>query len=153
MLIAGGGKRMLTFAAQFADIIGVNTNLPTAKHEPPRHAMAFRRALTRSSVGFEKPPETGPPKSSCTRGCPTPRSPTIPIELPSLNVSNRFGAAEEEVRSSPKVLIGEVGEIVERIHALRERWGYSYFTIQQPAALEFVHVIDDSIAEKNEIPR
>ena len=32
-------------------------------------------------------------------------------------------------------------EIVERLHERRERWGYSYFTIQQPAAREFIPVL------------
>ena len=39
------------------------------------------------------------------------------------------------------VLVGDVGEIVERLLTRRERWGYSYFTIQQPAALEFADVV------------
>ena len=52
-----------------------------------------------------------------------------------------FDAEEEEVRSSPMVLVGDVGEIVERLLTRRERWGYSYFTIQQPAALEFADVV------------
>lgn len=140
ILIAGGGKRMLTFAAQFADIIGVNTNLPTSE---------ARAASTRDGV-----PSSIDEKLGWIREAAGDRFAEIELHawVPYAQVTDdsarivaeltdRFGAAEEEVRSSPKVLIGEVGEIVERVHALRDRWGYSYFTIQQPAALEFADVI------------
>jgi hypothetical protein len=56
-------------------------------------------------------------------------------------LKHRFAASEEEVRSSPKVLVGDVSEIVDRMHALRDRWGYSYFTIQQEATFEFADVV------------
>jgi hypothetical protein len=46
-----------------------------------------------------------------------------------------------EVLASPIVLVGTVGEIVERLHERRERWGYSYFTVQQPVAREFAAVL------------
>ena len=48
-------------------------------------------------------------------------------------LTGRFGAAADQVLASPIVLLGRPGEIVERLHERRARWGYSYFTIQQPA--------------------
>ena len=36
---------------------------------------------------------------------------------------------------------GSAGEIVERLHERRDRWGYSYYTIQQPVAREFAPVL------------
>ncbi len=53
----------------------------------------------------------------------------------------RFGASTDEVLASPIVLVGSVPEIVDRLHARRERWGYSYVTVQQPAAREFAPVL------------
>ncbi len=140
ILIAGGGKRMLTFAAQYADIIGVNTNLPTSE---------ARAASTRDGV-----PSSIDEKLGWIRDAAGARF--ADIELHAWvsyaqvtehsdeiieGLTDRFDASAEDVRSSPKVLVGEVGEIVERVHALRDRWGYSYFTIQQPAALEFADVV------------
>ncbi len=46
-----------------------------------------------------------------------------------------------EVLATPIVLLGDIGEIVERLHARYERWRYSYFTIQQTAAREFAPVL------------
>jgi hypothetical protein len=45
------------------------------------------------------------------------------------------------VLASPFALIGSVDEIVARLHERRERWGYSYYTVQQPAAHEFAPVL------------
>ena len=42
---------------------------------------------------------------------------------------------------SPIVLVGSVPEIVDRLHARRERWGYSYLTVQQPVARMFAPVL------------
>jgi len=56
-------------------------------------------------------------------------------------LSGRFGAPAEEVLSSPVVLVGSPAEIVDRLHARRERWGYSYFTVQQRVARRFASVV------------
>jgi hypothetical protein len=45
------------------------------------------------------------------------------------------------VLASPVVLAGTVEEIAERLHERRERWGYSYYTVQQPAAREMAAVV------------
>lgn len=140
ILIAGGGKRMLTYAATHADIIGVNTNLPSSE---------ARAASIRDAV-----PSSIDEKLAWIREAAGERFNDIELHdwVQFAQVTNdssavirdltdRFGADEFAVRSSPKVLVGEVGEIVERVHALRDRWGYSYFTVQQPAALEFAEVV------------
>jgi alkanesulfonate monooxygenase SsuD/methylene tetrahydromethanopterin reductase-like flavin-dependent oxidoreductase (luciferase family) len=47
----------------------------------------------------------------------------------------------DDVLGSPFVLVGSVEEIVARLQERRDRWGYSYYTVQQPAAREFASVI------------
>ena len=140
LFIAGGGKRMLTFAATHADIVGVNVSLPTSDE---------RAAATRDAV-----PSRIDEKLSWIREAAGDRFSELELHAwiryahvtndsaPLVSeLSGHFGAAEDEVRSSPMVLVGDVGEIVERLHARRERWGYSYFTILQPVALEFADVL------------
>lgn len=53
----------------------------------------------------------------------------------------RFAASAEDVLASPIVLVGSVLEIVERLQERRERWGYTYVTLQQPVAREFAPVV------------
>ena len=140
IFIAGGGKRLLTYAATHAEIIGVNVSLPSSD---------ARAAAARDGV-----PSSIDEKISWIRAAAgdhfddleihdwvrytyvTNDSAAIVGEL-----TRTLDASEEDVRSSPMVLVGDVGEIVERVHARRERWGYSYFTVQQPVALEFADVV------------
>lgn len=140
ILIAGGGRRMLTYAAMHADIIGVNASLPTS---------TARAAAARDSV-----PTRIDEKVAWIREAAGERFPTIELhawvryahvtsDARTMigRIAEQFDASDEDVRSSPMVLVGNVSEIVERVHTLRDRWGYSYFTIQQSAAQEFAQVI------------
>jgi hypothetical protein len=45
------------------------------------------------------------------------------------------------VLSSPLTLIGSVGEIAERLHERRARWGYSYIVLPGAQAHEFAPVV------------
>ena len=140
ILIAGGGKRLLTFAATHAEIIGVNVSLPSSE---------ARVAAARDGV-----PSSIDEKLSWIREAAGDRFEEIELHawVRFVHVTNDsasivgelsgyLNADEEDVRSSPMVLVGDVEEIIERVHARRERWGYSYFTIQQPVALEFAEVV------------
>jgi probable F420-dependent oxidoreductase len=140
IFIAGGGKRLLSFAATTAEIIGVNVSLPSSE---------ARAAAARDGV-----PSSIDEKLSWIREAAGDRFDDIEIhdwvryafvtnDSASIvsGLSGPLNASEEDVRSSPMVLVGDVGEIVERVHARRDRWGYSYFTIQQPVALEFADVV------------
>ena len=131
---------MLTFAATHADIVGVNVSLPTSE---------ARAAAIRDGV-----PSRIDEKLSWIRAAAGDRFSDLELHAwirfahvtndsaPLVSeLSRHFNSGEEDVRSSPMVLVGDVGEIVERLHARRERWGYSYFTILQPVALEFADVL------------
>ncbi len=141
IFIAGGGKRMLTFAAETAKIIGVNVALASSED---------RAKAARDGV-----PSSIDEKLEWIRGAAGQRMSEIELhawvrhahvtnDSDSLvaELSGQFNVSAEDVRSSPMVLVGDVGEIVERLHARRERWGYSYFTVQQPAAEEFAEVLE-----------
>ena len=140
ILIAGGGRRLLTFAATHADIIGVNPSLPSSAERAAaaRDAVPTRidekLAWIREAAGERFPVLE---LHAWVRHAHVTSEPGAIIDI----LSEQLDAREEDVRSSPMVLVGDVTEIVERVHALRERWGYSYFTIQQPAAQEFAQVV------------
>jgi len=141
ILIAGGGRRMLTFAARHADIIGVNPSMPTSA----RLAESSRDAA----------PERIDEKFAWIRGAAGDRLNALEFHawLRVAAVTDDAPAAVAQLAAdggldiadalaSPVTLVGSVGEIVERLHERRERWGYSYYTVQQPAAREFVPVLE-----------
>lgn len=140
ILIAGGGKRMLTLAATRADIVGVNSSLPTSE--------------ARSAANRDGLPSSIDEKFSWIREAAGERFDELEFHawVPHARVTDHsiaiireladsVGAGEEEVRSSPRVLVGSVDAIVEHLHSCRERWGYSYFTILQSVADEFAEVL------------
>lgn len=140
IFVAGGGERLLTFAATNADIVGVNPSLPTSEARAASAPNALPRSIDE--------------KLAWIRAAAGPRFDDLEIhgwlryaqvtdcahDLAE-KLTDTFKVGPEEILQSPVVLVGTVSEIVERLHERRERWGYSYFTIQQPAAREFAPVL------------
>ncbi len=141
IFVAGGGKRMLRFAAKNADIIGVNPSLP---HSAER-AKSFEDAVAeRIDEKFALIREAaGSRYDDLTFHCwlkwaqvtddPQAVAETIAAEI---------GGDHSTVLTTPFGLIGTAEEIAERVRERHERWGYSYYTLQQPAALDFAPVLE-----------
>ena len=127
---------MLTFAAQHADIVGVNPSLPTsAQSERSAHDALPARIDTK----FEWIREAAAARLADLEFHAWLRHAHVTDDLRTTvePLSTAFGASRDDVLASPIVLIGSVAEIVERLQERRERWGYSYYTLQQPVAREF----------------
>ncbi|MGZ4739083.1 MAG: TIGR03621 family F420-dependent LLM class oxidoreductase [Ilumatobacteraceae bacterium] len=129
LLIAGGGKRLLRFAAQRADIIGVNVALPSAPDEasardglPASIDAKFERIRADAGERFGDL-EFSAWISVCRV---TPDATAFDARL-----SERFDAPLDDVLQSPLVLVGSLGALSERLQERRERWGYSYIVLQQ----------------------
>jgi len=128
-LIGGGGPKLLAFAAQEAQIIGVDPrSLPGGGGDPAdvtgaavdrkiawiREAAGDRWAELEINIALWKiDPEfhrrSGPP----------------PLRA--------RGISEEELPLSPHYLIGDTDEMVDTLLARRERWGISYVTLPESA--------------------
>ena len=139
LLIAGGGRRMLRFAAQHADIIGVNVALASAPTDasardglPASIDSKFVQIRDDAADRFDDL-EFNAWLSVCRV---TDDSLTLGERL-----SGRFGAPAEEVLRSPFILAGTPEEIVERLEERRARWGYSYFVVQEPSIDEFAPIV------------
>jgi probable F420-dependent oxidoreductase len=139
LLIAGGGRRMLRFAAQHADIIGVNVALPSAPDEasardglPASIDDKFARIRVDAGDRFDDL-EFNAWLSVCR----------VTNDASSLGdrLSTRFGAPPRDVLDSPLILAGTVDQMVERLEQRRARWGYSYITVQQPSIDDFAPVV------------
>jgi probable F420-dependent oxidoreductase len=142
IFIAGGGPRMLRFAAREADIIGVNPSLPTSERrdEARRDGVAARVdgkfALIREAAGerYER---------LIFHGWLQAAEVTDDGRRAATRIGTALGGLDaDDVLESPFVLVGSVAEIVDRLHERRERWGYSYYTVQQPAAHTFAPVLE-----------
>jgi probable F420-dependent oxidoreductase len=141
IFVAGGGPRMLRFAARHADIVGVNPSLPTSEKraEAARDGVAARIddkfALIREAAGDRYGDLT-------FHGWLRHVQVTDDGHGAAAQIAATTGLDSEDVLASPFVLVGSVEEIVECLQERRDRWGYSYYTVQQPAALEFAPVLE-----------
>jgi alkanesulfonate monooxygenase SsuD/methylene tetrahydromethanopterin reductase-like flavin-dependent oxidoreductase (luciferase family) len=140
IIIAGGGRRVLRFAGATADIVGVNASI----HSGVADAAAGRDGL----------PASIDQKISWLREGAGDRFEDLEINawLSVAEVTDdgrsiadrlgsRFGADPADVLASPLILVGSEPEIVDRLHARRDRWGYSYFVVQGHKVHEFASIV------------
>jgi probable F420-dependent oxidoreductase len=139
LLIAGGGMRMLRFAAQHADIIGVNMALASAPDEastrdalPASIDEKFRRIRTDAGQRYDEL-EFNAWLWVCRV--------TDDAQALGQQLSAEFGAPADELLACPFILAGTIEEMADRLETRRTRWGYSYFTVQQPAIDDFAPVV------------
>jgi probable F420-dependent oxidoreductase len=143
ILIGGNGPRLLSLAAREADIVGFSGitfqrggALPPDLSSWRVSAVDGRIRLVREVAGEER---------------------FAQLELNALVqriivTDDRRKAAEEltsrwpqlsadEILQSPYVLIGTVHQIIDDIQARRERWGFSYYVVQEPYLDAFAPVV------------
>lgn len=134
VFIGGGGKRLLSYAAQEADTVGI---LATAK---PGGGLTFGEDETEDVIAR---------KVSWVRDAAGERFEQIELAMLLWKIAitdDRLAAAEEiasgardvtadEVLASPYYQIGSVDEITEQLLDLRERFGISHFSVF-PADIE-----------------
>jgi hypothetical protein len=136
LCLGGGGRRMLTLAAQQADIVGINLNLRSG-------------LLKDISANFA--PEACDQKVAWVNQVNPNRE--LHMLVGSLSVTNhkeaelqRFAQELETdpeiLRDSPHVLVGSVSEVVTILLARRERWGLSYVTVREDVFEAFAPVME-----------
>jgi len=139
-LIAGGGRKILSLAAQEADIVGLNPNLGAGVID--RGAILVgHAAATDEQLGWIH--ESAGPRldqieiqTSVYFG-----SITTDKNGAAEAIASRSGAARDQILDSPHVLIGTASECIERIQSWRERWGISNIGIGSHFMSEMAPVV------------
>lgn len=127
LMLAGGGKKMLTLAARHADIIGVNPGLAAG--------------VIDERAGATATPNATDLKLEWIREAAGDRFDAIELQtrvhLAAINddrdsyaemMAPLLGITAEEAKSSPHALVGTVEQCIETIQMWRERWGISYIS-------------------------
>ncbi len=139
-LIGGGGKRVLSFAATNADIVGVNASI---------HSGAVDTAAAQDALGASIDQKVAWVRSAAGTNFDnielnawlSVAAVTENAESLVAAVAGAFAATPADVVESPLVLIGSEAEIVDRLRARRERWGYSYTVIPGDQARDFAPIV------------
>ena len=124
LLIGGGGKRVLSLAAQHADTVGVNVPIRGGAFGADAVAAATRDA-TRERIDW-------------VRAAAGPRFDQIELSIAPLTmvtddrstaleaVARRFGQPPEHIAASPLFIIGSLDHVSEELQRMQEDYGFSY---------------------------
>jgi probable F420-dependent oxidoreductase len=140
ILVAGGGPRLLRFAGEAADIVGVNPSTAAGREsvatfrDAMPSAIDAKVALVRESAGERWS------ALELNAWISTARLTDDPAGLLG-GVAASAEVSMEDVLGSPVILVGTENEVVERLRARRDRWGYSYTCLPQAAARSFAPVV------------
>lgn len=141
ILIGGGGKRVLSIAANHADIVGINVNLRSGEVGADAASDATPDA-TRRKIGWVK--EAAGPRFE-------------QIELNTLigfvNITDKpaeildpmasaFGLDPADAVHVPLALVGTVEGMIDELEWRREEYGISYLTIESGAWEPFAPVVE-----------
>lgn len=140
LLIGGGAPRVLRFAGATADIVGVNASIHSgeidtaAAHDGLADRIDDKVGWVRDGAGerFD-----ALELNAWLAVAEVTDDATGLAEV----LAPGFDATPDAVLSSPLTLIGSPGQIADRLHERRERWGYSYHVIPGDRAHAFAGVV------------
>jgi probable F420-dependent oxidoreductase len=134
LLIGGGGRRVLSFAAREADIVGINPAVRSGRVDidAARDGVATttdrKLAWVRDAAGDRYDDlEINILVYLCA--VTDHRRATLDTMAPA------FGLTPEELTEYPHAWVGSVDEICDQLVAARQRWDVSYLVVQGPEAM------------------
>ena len=132
LLIGGGGKRILTLAAQHADIVGINPKIASGKVDTPT---AQNGAADRTDEKIEWVKAAAGDRYADIELNMLVFAVVVTDDAPGTieMLAPMFGLDPAEVADYPLAWIGTEDEIVESLQTRRERWDVSYLVVQQDA--------------------
>ena len=125
LLLGGGGKRVLSYAAREADIIGINGTLtagvvgPEALSTMTAESVDEKVAIV-AAAGAHRLNDIEMNIRTFFVKVTNDRAATVE------GISSMFGVSKDMIDASPFALIGSVEECIEQLLERRERWGFSY---------------------------
>jgi probable F420-dependent oxidoreductase len=138
-IVGGGSKRVLTIAAQEADIVGVNTNLRSGEYEGAPALTVQLDHYDRCLAWVRQ--AAGDRFGSIELQVLAFTVMVVPSHKAAVRTARLLGLSGEEVLDLPIVLIGSVEDLCERLVQRRERWGFSNIVVPDEAVETFAPVV------------
>ncbi|OBK97510.1 F420-dependent oxidoreductase [Mycobacterium asiaticum] len=137
IMVGGGGRRVLSLAAQEADIVSIS-NVPfIARNE----AGLDPQAEARRRIGYVRAAAGDRYGALEVESSPYFVDVTEDTQAALANLASRTGIAPEVLRDHPNVLIGSGETIAETLLSRREVLGVNYVTVQQAHVDAFAGVV------------
>jgi probable F420-dependent oxidoreductase len=140
ILIGGGARRVLRFAGETADIVGVNASIHSgeidtaAAHDAMPDRIDEKVAWVKQGAGARFDDLE---LNSWLAVAEVTDDSTAMAEM----LAGVFEADPKDVLATPLALFGSTPEIADRLRERRERWGYSYVVIPGDKASAFAPVV------------
>lgn len=141
ILLAGGGRKMLTLAATEADIVGINANMAAGVIDDRAGASATVEATDEKLSWIREAAGSRFDEIELQTRVHMAQITDDPIGLAEL-MAPALGLDAEAALASPHVLVGSPGQCVETLLAWRERWGLTYIGLNEDAMVEFAPVVE-----------
>jgi probable F420-dependent oxidoreductase len=142
LLIGGGGPRMLRWAGAHADIVGVNPSIHSGEIDTDAARDGLSDRIDRKVEWVREGAGDRFDDLELNAWVPVVEITEDPTSYAEA-VAPMFDTTADELVQSPMTMIGSAKEIAERLHARRERWGYSYHVVQAPALEALAPVVAD----------
>jgi probable F420-dependent oxidoreductase len=142
LLIGGGGQRGLTLAARQADIVGLAPRIEGRLQSVSAEATDQKLEWIRTAAGnrFDEL-EINTYAALRDSARVTDRGRAALEEISDrIRAASRGEMTPDDLDASPHVLVGSVGHLVEKILAMRDRWGINVVTLGEPE--EFAPVVE-----------
>jgi alkanesulfonate monooxygenase SsuD/methylene tetrahydromethanopterin reductase-like flavin-dependent oxidoreductase (luciferase family) len=143
ILIGGGGKRVLSYAAREADIIGINGTMtagvvgPEAISTMTAAAVSEKVDIVRNAAGSRLPDIEMNIRSFFVKVTTTAAEARETID----GVAQMIGVSADMVEETPFALIGPPEKLVDDLIARREHWGFSYVIVGAEDVDSFAPVV------------
>jgi probable F420-dependent oxidoreductase len=140
LVIGGGSRRILTLAAQRADVVSFVPSLAAGKIGPEMAAGALSEKFAERVAWVRE--AAGPRFSDLELQCWTVAVQVVPnaAELVS-QMAPAFGMSPEQLADSPLALIGTTEAIIDTLVERRERFGFSYVVVHEAELEAFGPVV------------
>ena len=141
LVLAGGGKRVLSFAARHADIVGVNPNL-RAGYIGPEVAASVTAERFEERVGWIR--EAAGDRFAGLELQVLTFVTAITGDRQSLAdaVAPGFGLEPAAALEVPMVVVGTVDQVCDTLRERRERYGFSYYVLHEDDIEPFAPVVE-----------
>lgn len=139
LVLGGGGDRMLTLAAERADIVNVSASMHGGGSAPLGHSASGQRFARRAELIADRAAGRGfwPELQCLVFEC------TVTSDAGSVarRHVDEFGLPVDEVLRTPLTLLGTVDELCRKLETCREQFGISYWVVKSEVLHDFAPVV------------
>jgi probable F420-dependent oxidoreductase len=139
ILVGGGGPRLLHWAGATADIVGVNASIHSGEIDEAAAADALAPRIDEKVGWLREGAGDRWPDLELNAWLAVAELVDDPATVDV--IASMFGTDAASLQQSPLALVGPAGDVAERLHERRERWGYSYHVIPGDKARDFAPIV------------